>query len=64
MANPILIARWNSDFSSRQTRRSNIRRVMRQNLTAHPEGRGNRAWKRADALDREPGTITWPRFAL
>lgn len=59
-----LFARWNLDFSPRLTRHSNIRRAMRQNLRAEPKGRGNRAWKRADALDRQPGCIVWPNYAL
>jgi hypothetical protein len=27
-------------------------------------GKGNRAWKRAAALDRQPGVLIWPDYAL
>ena len=27
-------------------------------------GKGNRAWKRAAALNLEPGTIIWPDYAM
>ena len=53
---------WNLDFTKR--RRDNIRRFMRQQLRCTPKGRGNRAWKRAQAIWREPGTLIWPDYAL
>lgn len=59
-----LLALWNLDFSKRPNRRANIRREMKTRLRCEPKGNGNQAWKRADMLDREPGTITWPNYAL
>lgn len=63
-----LVSYWNLDFrmdtSFANNRRNNIRRTMQQNLTARPKGNGNRAWKRAAAIQNEPGTITWPDYAL
>lgn len=37
---------------------------MRQNLYANPKGRGNAAWRRVDAMDRQPGVLIWPDYAL
>ena len=59
-----LTALWNLDFSKPITRRANLRRAIRNRLHMQPKGKGNKAWKRADQLDREPGTIIWPDYAL
>ncbi len=45
---------------------NDIRRRMRHQwaFDYSKRGKGNRAWKRVDAINNEPGTILWPDYAL
>lgn len=49
-ANPLKAA-WNLDFS--RERYGNVRRMIHLRLRCSPKGKGNKAWKRADRLERE-----------
>jgi hypothetical protein len=57
-----LLAVWNLDFT--KYRRANIRREIRNRITSRPKGKGAKAWKRVEALDRDPGCLIWPDYAL
>mgnify|MGYP001360953019 FL=1 len=59
-----IAGQWNRDFSSRVERIYNVRRTMRQNLTCARKGRGNRAWKRYEAMMRDPAYLVWPDYVL
>jgi hypothetical protein len=53
------------DYWTRQNARQDLRwRLAKQLRDESKRGKGNRAWKRVDALDREPGTLIWPNYAL
>ena len=62
-----LLARWNIEIYCKvplARRVDNVRREMRRRLRSEPKGKGNRAWKRVAALDRQPGVLIWPYYAL
>lgn len=59
-----IAGQWNRDFSKPQARRDNIRWSMRQNMRCNPKGKGNKAWKRVDAMYRDPSAIVWPDYAI
>jgi len=62
---PKTLSAWNLDFSPQHIRRRNMRRTLRlQSLDLSKRGKGSKAWKRVDAMDREPGTLIWPDYAL
>lgn len=69
-ANPqsFAIARaWNMlmvRFLDRHYRRHEIRHLLRSSLRCIAPGKGNKAWKRVAALDRQAGVIIWPDYAL
>lgn len=55
---------WNLDFSDRRTRHDNLRRLIHWRISCRPKGKGNRSWKRADALEPQPGVLIWPDYAI
>lgn len=59
-----IAGQWNRDFSKPQTRRDNVRWTMRQNMRCNPKGKGNKAWKRVDAMNHAPGILVWPDYAM
>jgi len=59
---PPLAALWNRDFT--RDRRDNAKRFMSRNMRCTPKGRGNRAWKRVDAMFNDPAVLVWPDYAL
>lgn len=56
------LAEWNLDFTAK--RRENMKRKLHQSSRFEPKGKGNKAWKRAEALLDQPGTIVWPTYCL
>jgi hypothetical protein len=55
-----LIALWNRTFGPKPQRRAWVRAAMRAQMRVQRRGKGNRAWRRAEQLDRRTDTITWP----
>lgn len=51
---------WNRTFGPKPQRRAWVRAAIRQNLRVSCKGKGHRAWKRADRLDRHADVIHWP----
>ena len=56
------LARRSNDYWTSQNARREARRALGQQYRANPKGRGNRAWKRVEALSRCPDSITWPDY--
>lgn len=57
-----LVKVWNRSFGSRLAQRSLARHAIRQNLTITRSGKGNKAWRRAEALDRRADVVVWPTY--
>ncbi len=38
------------------------RRSLGQQYRANPKGRGNKAWKRVEAMHRDPELLIWPDY--
>lgn len=58
-----LIATWNRCFAPYLERRARCRRFMRRQYTESARrGKGNRAWKRAEALSRSTDVLCWPEY--
>lgn len=58
-----LVAEWNSCFRPSRERRAHLRRVMRHQYTdTARRGKGNKAWRRAEALSNDPATLVWPEY--
>ena len=60
---PLLLRVWNR-YKPSPIRRAEARRIIRQNLTARPQGKGNRFWRRY--LDSQAGlpVLIWPDYAV
>jgi hypothetical protein len=56
------LARRSNDYWARQNAARDAKRMLRQQYAARPKGRGNRAWKRVEALSRCPDSIIWPCY--
>lgn len=68
-----LLAIWNLSYYSwdghfRGSRRAwqcyCVHRAIRERMRCNPKGGGHRAWKRYDAMMRDPRYLIWPDYAL
>jgi hypothetical protein len=59
------MAKRSSDRFVRMHATGHVRRILQQQTRDHSRrGKGNRAWRRARALDNRPGVLVWPDYAL
>lgn len=68
-----LIAIWNRSYYYKRHsnprlnaihRRDDIRHEMRQRMRCKAAGKGNKAWKRYEAMLRDHACIVWPDYAI
>lgn len=57
-------AKLSNDYWTRTNARRDMRHRLRDQTTANPKGKGNKAWKRYEALMNDPDCIVWPEYAL
>ena len=58
-----LEAVWNRLFAPYLERRARFQHWLRQRYDDHgPRGKGNKAWRRAEALYNRPDTLYWPDY--
>jgi hypothetical protein len=58
-----IAGKWNLLFCKTSEKIKTIRRVIHQNLSLSPKGKGNKAWKRYEQLTKETWTGLGYRLA-
>lgn len=61
----LLAGPWNVAkhcMKDRRKRREHARGIMRANLLCSPAGKGNKAWKRYNAIFNNPSLLVWPDY--